>query len=124
MMLSPLEELKSFHPDAVEDDPIDLGPDGRAHDVLIAIYRNPRMPWRARMQAARDAIAYESPKLAVTATTALDETFAGRLDRARKRSAKVIAAPITPKPEPEPEKPPPDLWLPTVPNMKRFRRRF
>jgi hypothetical protein len=114
-----MEELLLF------DDPIQVGPDARAHDVLMAIYRNPRMSWRDRMRAAAMAIAYESPKLPVTASIPLDETFAGLLDRARKRSARVIAAPIEARPEPEPEKPPPDLWLPTIPDKRRsFKRRF
>ena len=118
-MLSPLEELKSFYPE-IEDDPIHLGPDGRAHDVLIAIYRNPRMPWRARMQAARDAIAYESPKLAVTASVPLDESFAALLDRARKRSEKVRVIEARPEPE-RPSTVEIKPHLPTVPD-KRYRR--
>jgi hypothetical protein len=74
------------------------------------------------MRAASLAIAYESPKLAVLATVGAND-FGLMLDRAVARSRKVIdAKPIEPKPiiPPLVEK---DVWLPTVPDMRRFRRR-
>jgi hypothetical protein len=94
-------------------------------ELLQSIYRDETQSLHVRMRAAAIALPFESPKLAVTASIPLDETFAGLLDRARKRSARVIAAPIEARPEPEPEKPPPDLWLPTIPDKRRsFKRRF
>jgi hypothetical protein len=109
-------------------DEIGVGINAKAHDVLVAIYRNPRMPPHTRMRAAIAAIPFESPKLAVTASVPFNETFANLLDRATKRSAKVrviAAAPIEDRPEPEkptveltPYRPPATL------DIKRFRRRF
>jgi hypothetical protein len=65
---------------------IDVGPDARAHDVLVAIYRNPRMSLHTRMRAAIAAIPFESPKLQATATVQLGLDFAARLERAMLRS--------------------------------------
>jgi hypothetical protein len=115
-----MEELLLF------DDPIAVGPDAKAHDVLVSIYRNPRMSWRDRMRAAALAIAYESPKLAVTASVPFNETFANLLDRATRRSEKVmkvIPASIEPKPEPDPPKPTRYKPHATI-DVRRFRRRF
>ena len=66
---------------------------------LQSIYRDPTQEQHVRMRAARDAIAYESPKLIATAL--IDgRDFATRLERAvarsRRESAKVIEA--EPKP--------------------------
>ena len=104
------------------EDPIGVGSDAKAHDVLVAIYRNPKMPLHMRMRAAIAAIPFESPKLAVTAVVT-DESLAVKLDRAwtRTRRAKIIdARPIDP-----PKKEPPKIeikpHLPHVPD-KRYRR--
>ena len=54
-------------------------------DLLRAIYQSPELPLPTRMRAASMAIAYEHPKLAVTAIID-DDGFAERLDRAIARS--------------------------------------
>ena len=59
---------------------------GNALEYLQTIYRNPVQEQHTRMRAAALAIAYESPKLSVTASMPVDESFAALLDRARKRS--------------------------------------
>jgi hypothetical protein len=102
---------------------IDVGPDAKAHDVLIAIYRNPSMPLHTRMRAAIAAIPFESPKLAVLATVGAND-FGAMLDRAVARSRRVI---VEARPVEKPIIPPSpsqDLWKPTVPDLRRFRRRF
>jgi hypothetical protein len=109
------------------EDPIQVGSDARAHDVLMAIYRNPKMPFHTRMRAAGLALPFESPKLIATAV--IDgRDFASRLERAVKRSrsvaieAKVIDATAIPKPE-DPPKPKTSVKprLLPVPD-RRFRR--
>jgi hypothetical protein len=116
-MLSPLEELKSFHPEAVE--PI-IPPTATALELFQVIYQNADLPLRTRMQAARDAIPFESPKLAVTASMPVDESFAALLDRARKRSDKVRVIEARPEPE-RPSTVEIKPHLPTVPD-RRYRR--
>ena len=112
-----------YKPEPEPIDEIGIGPNAGAHDVLMAIYRNPGMPLHTRMRAAIAAIPFESPKLAVT-TVVTDESLAVKLDRAwmrTKRAMEVIEAkPEKPRPDPPKEKP----WLPTVPDLRRFRRRF
>ena len=96
---------------------------GSALEFLQATYRNHNVPFHSRMRAAIAAIPFESPKLAVT-TVVTDESLAVKLDRAwmrTKRAMEVIEAkPEKPRPDPPKEKP----WLPTVPDLRRFRRRF
>jgi hypothetical protein len=97
---------------------------GNALEYLQTIYRNPVQEQHTRMRAAALAIAYESPKLAVTASVPYDETFANLLDRARKRSARVMVIPATIEQRPEPVQPATveiKPHLPTVPD-RRYRR--
>jgi len=100
------------------DDPIAVGSDAKAHDVLVAIYRNPKMPLHTRMKAAMAAIAYESPKLAVTATMSgrdFASLLEARISRYRKlEAAKIIEAQPAPQVETKPH-------LPTV-HDRRYRR--
>jgi hypothetical protein len=49
---------------------------------LQGIYRDPSQPEARRMRAATIAIAYESPRLAVTAYLSNADDFSERLDRA------------------------------------------
>jgi hypothetical protein len=63
-----------------------------ALDVLQAVYRNERLALAVRMRAAIAALPFESPKLAVTAVGPMNEGFALQLERAIKRSGKVIEA--------------------------------
>src|SRR5262245_14169639 len=102
----------------VWDDPIGVGSDAKAHDILVAIYRNPKMPLHTRMRAAIAAIPYESPKLAVTAVMT-GKDFASILEARMRRfkkleAAKVINAQPTPVVEVKPH-------LPTVAD-RRYRR--
>jgi hypothetical protein len=57
-----------------------------ALDLLQSIYRDPCIPLPVRMRAAAIAIAYESPRLAVTAYLSNADDFASRLDKAILRS--------------------------------------
>jgi len=59
---------------------------------LQAVYRNTQQPLAVRMRAATIAIAYESPRLAVTAYLSNPDDFGARLDKAieKSRSPKVI----------------------------------
>ena len=62
-------------------------PDGEtALALLQAIYRNKLAPLSVRMRAATIAIAYETPKLAVTGYIKDEATFASALERALSRS--------------------------------------
>jgi hypothetical protein len=54
--------------------------------LLQAIYRNPMEPTSVRMRAASIAIAFESPKLAVTTLLADADSFGAMLDKAIARS--------------------------------------
>ena len=67
---------------------------GSAHDYLREVYRDPRQPTHLRMRAAIEALAYEKPKLAVTAVVA-GQDFAALLDERLKRieQPKVINGP-------------------------------
>jgi hypothetical protein len=95
---------------------------GNALEYLQSIYRNPAQEQYVRMRAARDAIAYESPKLIATAQIS-GQSFAAILERRylhmRKVQAELIEAPNEPKPKPDPApaKPP----LPHVFD-RRYRR--
>jgi hypothetical protein len=108
-----------------EPEQIDVGPDAKAHDVLVAIYRNPQMPLHTRMRAAIAAIPFESPKLIATAIVN-EKSFAAILERRYLHMRKVQAEqqieyvkPKEPKakPEPAPARPP----LPHVFD-RRYRR--
>ena len=69
---------------------------GSAHDLLVATYQGRYRPTPMQLRAAAIAIAYESPKLAVTAYVADMDDFAARLERALARSGvmpKLIEAP-------------------------------
>jgi hypothetical protein len=58
---------------------LELGPDGTSLTLLQAIYKNSLIPLHTRMRAAAMAIAYEHPKLAVTAVVT-EQDFASLLD--------------------------------------------
>ena len=65
--------------------------------LLQSIYSSPAMPLSVRMRAAIEALPFETPKLAVTASLSSGD-FADRLEKAFSRSAKVIEAdPTRPK---------------------------
>jgi hypothetical protein len=53
---------------------------------LQAVYSDPDQPINRRMRAAIAALPYESPRLAVTASIAVDG-FAKQLERARDKAA-------------------------------------
>ncbi len=59
---------------------IEVPADGMALSLLQAVYRNPALDLSVRMRAAALAIAYESPKLAVTALIT-ESDFGMLLDR-------------------------------------------
>jgi hypothetical protein len=78
---------------------------GTALEYFQSIYRNPAQEQYVRMRAARDAIAYESPKLIATAQIS-GQSFAAILERRylhmRKVQAELIEPSKEPKPVPEP----------------------
>jgi hypothetical protein len=67
-------------------------PEISALGYLQSIYRDPLQPAVVRMRAATIAIAYESPRLAVTAYLSNADDFGARLDKAieQSRSPKII----------------------------------
>jgi hypothetical protein len=98
-----------------------LPPDATSLTLLRAVYRSAALPLPTRMRAAAMAIAYEHPKLAVTAILS-DDSFAERLDRALARSAgpKVIEASPAPRELPPSGPRPTPLGAPFP--MERHRR--
>jgi hypothetical protein len=72
-----------------------LPPDTTPLDFLKLIYRSPEVPLSVRMRAAIEAAPFIHPKLSVTAQIG-SEDFAAAMERARRRSAKVL--------EPSPKK--------------------
>jgi hypothetical protein len=73
------------------DDPYEVveAPNFDALGFLQSIYNDASEPKSLRMRAAIEALPFERPKLAVTATLSSDD-FALRLERAAGRSGKVI----------------------------------
>jgi hypothetical protein len=61
-------------------------------EFLQAVYSNEGLPISVRMRAAIEAAPFIHPKLSVSAQVSSDE-FAAALERAVKRSAKVISQP-------------------------------
>jgi hypothetical protein len=109
---------------------LDLGPNASALDLLQAIYRNSGQELHTRMRAAMAAIAYETPKLAVTAVVQ-ENDIATALDRriARLNEMKLVepnGEPVITQPIAEPM----PTSIPTLPSplsriyTNRFRRRF
>jgi hypothetical protein len=118
-MLSPLEELRSYHD---EPEGAEVPANVNALEMLQAIYRSPKLPLMTRMRAAAMALPFESPKLMATATVDLGQDFAARLERAilRSHGPKVIEAKAA-EPKPVLDPPPVKPHLPTVPD-RRYRR--
>jgi hypothetical protein len=58
-------------------------------DFLCAVYRDPRQPMHRRLKAATEAAPYIHPKLSASAVLIGDD-FASKLERAVKRSEKVL----------------------------------
>jgi hypothetical protein len=79
--------LRPEEPEGAIIDPASPTP---GSDYLEAIVRDPRQDKYFRARCARDLLAYERPKLAVTALTT-PEDFAARLDAAIRRSEKARA---------------------------------
>ena len=80
-----LDQIQDAQPAA-----IDVG-NGDSLDLLQVVYRNTAEPIGRRMRAAIAALFHERPKLAVTANLN-GEAFGDALERAIKRSGKVIEA--------------------------------
>jgi hypothetical protein len=101
-----------------------IPPDMSPMDFLLAKMRDPETEEFVRTRIAIALLPFTAPKLAVTANIPLDESFAVLLDRARKRSEKVMVIPAPIEQRPEPEKPATveiKPHLPTVPD-RRYRR--
>src|SRR5262245_50726588 len=85
--------MSSFPPmsfDEAEAEP--LPEDTTPLHFLKLVYLSPSVPLSVRMRAAIEAAQFVHPKLAVTAQVN-SETFAAALERATRRSAKVISQP-------------------------------
>lgn len=68
----------------------ELGLDGNGSlGLLQSIYRSSAMPLSVRMRAAVEALPFEHPKLAITASFNGGD-FAAQMEKAFQRSAKVI----------------------------------
>lgn len=46
--------------------------DGDAHDLLVAVYKNPQHEWNLRVDAAKAAIRYEKPALSTVESVGKD----------------------------------------------------
>jgi hypothetical protein len=64
--------------------------EGDAHALLIATYQGRYVPSHQQLRAAFKAIEYERPRYMATAILRDEDAFANALDRAVKRSAKVL----------------------------------
>jgi hypothetical protein len=84
-------------------DEVVVADDATSLDLLQAVYRNPALPLSVRMSAAKSALAFEHPKLAVIATVGVG--WGSRLNAAMKavgRSPVIDAKPIPQAPVEEP----------------------
>jgi len=75
----------------VDPEAIEVSADAMPLDYFLTIMRDPKQPAHRRDKAAHEAAPYCHPKLAVTAQVN-SEDFAAALERATRRSAKVVAA--------------------------------
>jgi len=89
-MLGPREEVNVPGVSEAED----------AYELLRSVYSNSALPIGMRMRAAIEALPFEKPKLAVTAIVDGGDAFAARLERAIKRSGKLLELEANPAPEP------------------------
>jgi hypothetical protein len=117
-------EVTRSDDDALIDE-IKAAPDAKALDVLQAIYRNPYLPTSVRKDAAKAALPFENPKLAVVASIYdPNHRFAEQLEAAIRRSGKTLMM-IEHEPRPPKEPEPAEIARPmttSIPDqhMKRF----
>ena len=78
--LATFEPLEAFEPEPQE---IELPPDATSLDFLRVVYRDARLPLSVRMRAAIAALAFEHPKLSVTAN--INTGFAERIEQMMER---------------------------------------
>jgi hypothetical protein len=64
--------------------------EGDAHELIVATYQGKYVPSHQQLRAAFKAIEYEKARLQATAILRDEDAFANALDRAVKRSAKVL----------------------------------
>jgi hypothetical protein len=96
-----IDRLNADAEDAVAIDPRSATP---GSDYLEAIVRDPRQEKHFRARCARDLLAYERPRLAVTAITTPAD-FASRLEAAIARSEKAKVIEATSNGSARPERP-------------------
>jgi hypothetical protein len=73
----------------MEGEDLIVAADALPIDFLMAVYRDPRQPMSRRLRAATECAPYIHPKLSAAAVLIGDD-FAPKLERAVKRSEKVL----------------------------------